>query len=683
MTALPPSQYRVVWRRRPTGWYAPGRSIRPYPGAPPVDPPPTGGTARDALVLGVDKPTENNTGHDPVNIAPLTITSSHSPVSGQAYANLEIRNRIDGFNKGNVTYRNCWFRGDSVSPTGTVGLVTLYRAHLRGWKFYDCSFSPLVRSPWWIGIVGYGFELIRCKIWGVVDPSETYLQAGTSAAGPLDVRFAQCLLYDHAFFPPPGSARALADPAAALINSSNTPSDGSHSDGIQWQGGDGMIVEGCTIRNTIQASDQPNNSGGTSGTAALMIFPDAQPISGGIIRKNWLSGGGVTVQVGDKPLKNRIITNVGQIDDNKFEGAQQFPPWDIILKPSTSQNTGWTQAGFTAGWTGNVKTYGGGAAAPWYSGASCVGANDGTFGTWRGRPLQIIGTWADSNVDVQVNGPQWALGSGSQYAAWNGPADIATGGIYTQAGGGDAGGDTWAKAAAGNYVSRWTASLNNLKAAWGARPYSNLYVRFAHEFNGDWSEWQVTPATAASFVLAWRRYADLAKSILPGCHLVWSPSNGTSGSSADVRQCWPGTGYADTVGLDYYNSFPTIRTQADWDGYLSDLTGRGEPLGPGAWLSQAASWGVQLGLSEWGSHLEDGDYPAFMVAIGAWVKANAGTGAGRIAYEIYYNLDGPGTLRSQLTPTTAGPLTAAQYKATFGPVPVVNAPAQITVTTQA
>ncbi|WP_238889995.1 glycoside hydrolase family 26 protein [Mycobacterium sp. IDR2000157661] len=102
-----------------------------------------------------------------------------------------------------------------------------------------------------------------------------------------------------------------------------------------------------------------------------------------------------------------------------------------------------------------------------------------------------------------------------------------------------------------DYVYRWADEIRD----WGGR----TYLRFAHEFNGDWYPW--TPAcgtTQADFVRAWRHVHDIFTAQHVGNVMwVWAP---TVGGITPLSAWYPGDDYVDVLGVDGYNwgtSLPT------------------------------------------------------------------------------------------------------------------------------
>jgi mannan endo-1,4-beta-mannosidase len=95
-----------------------------------------------------------------------------------------------------------------------------------------------------------------------------------------------------------------------------------------------------------------------------------------------------------------------------------------------------------------------------------------------------------------------------------------------------------------DYASRWADEIRD----WA----STVYVRFAHEFNGDWYPWTPTFGTSArAYVEAWRRLHDIFADRGAGnVNWVWAPS---AIGASNFRDWYPGDDYVDVLGIDGYN----------------------------------------------------------------------------------------------------------------------------------
>ncbi|SEP21344.1 glycosyl hydrolase [Trujillonella endophytica] len=265
-------------------------------------------------------------------------------------------------------------------------------------------------------------------------------------------------------------------------------------------------------------------------------------------------------------------------------------------------------------------------AGEWLSGASGVGAASGEFGTWRGRALEIGGQWVDTNEDMVY---LWGLKE--EWADWDGPLDIAIGAIGP--------GETWAEAAAGAYDERWRQSLTNLREERGDRS-GTLYIRFAHESNGNWYQWSVDAGEAEDFRAGWQRFRALQQEIYPESQLVFNVNRESVGSGVDWRETFPGAEYVDVMSVDYYNQWPAATTAQEWADTLDDVDQYGAPKGLEEHRLFAESVGLPLAISEWSGNAEQGGSEAFMEGMYDYLGEHAGTGPGEILYEVLFNVEG-------------------------------------------
>lgn len=102
-----------------------------------------------------------------------------------------------------------------------------------------------------------------------------------------------------------------------------------------------------------------------------------------------------------------------------------------------------------------------------------------------------------------------------------------------------------------------------------------LYLRFAHEMNGNWYPWAVgvNGNTTASYVAMWQHVVGVMRDAgggLSNVHFVWGPD--VIGAGSDFTAMYPGDAFVDWVGLDVYNlgatqgskwrTFPEIFSQS-------------------------------------------------------------------------------------------------------------------------
>jgi hypothetical protein len=288
----------------------------------------------------------------------------------------------------------------------------------------------------------------------------------------------------------------------------------------------------------------------------------------------------------------------------------------------------------------------------WLSGAAGDGVGNGEYAAWRGTEVGIAGTWSDNN-EAQVE--LWALQPGAELGSFGGSVDIAIGAIGE--------GETWEEAARGAYDDRWRASLTRARDLWAGRS-GTLFIRFAHEMNGNWYPWSVDPGNADAFVQAWRHFRALQQDIFPQGQLVFCVNRESIGSDLDWRTIFPGSEHVDVMGVDYYNGWPYVSDRAVWEASIGEVDGRGAPRGLQAHLDFARSVGLPLAVPEWSGKASFGDSPAFIEGMHSFFAANAGGGAGQLLYEIQFNIDMHGN-DYRLFGDTQLPASAETYRRLF------------------
>lgn len=293
---------------------------------------------------------------------------------------------------------------------------------------------------------------------------------------------------------------------------------------------------------------------------------------------------------------------------------------------------------------------------PFLLGAAGDGVADGSYERALGRPLDLTATWADSD---------WAsthlpvLAPGGALAGWTRALDVSVGAFSA--------GTTWAQAASGACDERWTTSLQRL-AALRSGAAGTTFVRFAHEMNGSWYPWSVTPASLGEFHAAWQRYRALQRRHFPAARLVLSLNHNTAGFDADSAALNPGAGQFDVLGASYYNRYPYLATAADFAGWLPARDRWGGPAGLEAFRTLAAGWGVPLCLPEWSACAEasGGDAPEFITELHRWLTAHGGPGAGQVLYACQFNVSSGHDGAFTLLPPGRLPLSSAEYLRAFG-----------------
>jgi hypothetical protein len=285
--------------------------------------------------------------------------------------------------------------------------------------------------------------------------------------------------------------------------------------------------------------------------------------------------------------------------------------------------------------------------ARWLSGASSKYAVNGEYGDWRGEPVKIVGTWSDG--DASGSEALVSMGPGTDMAGLNSSfaLDIAIGAIFD--------GQSWSQAAAGAYNDRWERTLQNLKTkteAVGVLP-QNVYIRFAHEYNGNWVDWRVAKGQEADFRTAISRFSALRYEVFgesDAPKVVLCANEGTSGGMADPRDEFvkvdgSGRKVVDVYCVDSYNAWPPRSDATDIRNWLNRVNG-GLPDSPEEHRLFAESVGVPFSVGEWsncGPACDGGgESPNYMIEINNWFRQHAGDlddpQPGQLIYDVQFNL---------------------------------------------
>jgi len=185
--------------------------------------------------------------------------------------------------------------------------------------------------------------------------------------------------------------------------------------------------------------------------------------------------------------------------------------------------------------------------------------------------------------------------------------------------------------------------------------------------NGDWYAWSVNSGNLAAYKQAWIRFVNIARTAYPEAKIVFSPTIG-SHSDVSAANMWPGDAYVDVVGVDAYDMWPSYTSQAIWDNQYMALDSTGSPAGVGSWLAFARAHGKPMSVPEWGIdwQADDGgvpqDNPLYIAKMHQFFADNAGTGAGQILYECYFNVPQDADTTHMIYPVGVNPNASAMYR---------------------
>ena len=185
-----------------------------------------------------------------------------------------------------------------------------------------------------------------------------------------------------------------------------------------------------------------------------------------------------------------------------------------------------------------------------------------------------------------------------------------------------ANGGNLADAAAHKYDSYYVQAAKALVAAYGTT--GDIIVRTGEEFNGNWFPWAAA-GKEADFAQAYRNFVDAFRSVAPNFKFEWNVANGQTGT--DVAKAYPGDGYVDYVGTDFY--WDSTQSWSTKDPTSAFNYAKNTTYGL-QWLEDfAAAHGKQTAYSEWG--VNSANASPYLQLVKQWFDSH------NPAYEIYWD----------------------------------------------
>jgi len=107
------------------------------------------------------------------------------------------------------------------------------------------------------------------------------------------------------------------------------------------------------------------------------------------------------------------------------------------------------------------------------------------------------------------------------------------------------------------YIEDWFRRVRDLRYP--------IFVRFAHEMNGDWYPWGIHVNEPGEYVAAWRHVVNLSRKVgADNITWVWAPNENMN--NVDVAKLYPGRKYVDWIGISGYN---WVGPKRDWGRWRS------------------------------------------------------------------------------------------------------------------
>jgi len=136
-----------------------------------------------------------------------------------------------------------------------------------------------------------------------------------------------------------------------------------------------------------------------------------------------------------------------------------------------------------------------------------------------------------------------------------------------------------------SFIVQWADLMDSILNQF---PNNQVFIRLAHEMNGNWYAWSVAypgaSNTVEDFISMWIHTYDLVNSRWSGnnrnnVYWLWCPNNADVGGTP-AESYYPGDNYVDWVGLDGYN-WGALYSYSSWTnpaGVFDNMIGRLQTL---------------------------------------------------------------------------------------------------------
>lgn len=176
---------------------------------------------------------------------------------------------------------------------------------------------------------------------------------------------------------------------------------------------------------------------------------------------------------------------------------------------------------------------------------------------------------------------------------------------------------------------------------------NDIYVRFAHEFNGHWYPWSPGAGTSPeAYVSAWRRlHGIFADRGAGNVRWIWAANAGLP-DAEPLAQWYPGDEAVDVLGIDGYN-WGTTQPASQWQSPA-------EVFAPAVDELRRVNADMPILITEVACAEAGGDKAAWITAFVDWVHS-----ADRVDGFIWFDHDKETDWRVTSSPSAAAAMTAA------------------------
>jgi hypothetical protein len=268
------------------------------------------------------------------------------------------------------------------------------------------------------------------------------------------------------------------------------------------------------------------------------------------------------------------------------------------------------------------------------------------FGTWRGRPIDLIHTYPDraQGWDGLVN-PSWPVDMLSQFGGFL----VMSVPLYPDGQGNNR------DCAAGAYDAQW----HKLGTFLIAHNRADTILRLGwgpNDLNHGWR----ADADPSDWIACFQHTVKAVRATDLNIRIDWTfnPPGPPNITDADPYTMYPGDDVVDFIGIEAFDHFPASATRAEWTAHCN------APAGLCSVIDFARKHGKKLGIAEWGvascGGSEGGDSAFYVERVLATFAANLDV----MGYEAYFEDDGT-EVCSAISSGSTNPNAAAMYKAIY------------------
>lgn len=141
----------------------------------------------------------------------------------------------------------------------------------------------------------------------------------------------------------------------------------------------------------------------------------------------------------------------------------------------------------------------------------------------------------------------------------------------------------------GNWLTGNPAYDATMEFAQACKRYNKkVFIRFAHEMNGNWYHWGRDSVSSQDYITAFRNVSKAFHEVCDSVAMIWCPNYASDEKFRKYSEWWPCDEYVDWVGIDYYNWIDSAGASPDdyqlrdallKDGFYNEFCSDANPTG--------------------------------------------------------------------------------------------------------